>query len=185
MKFDELLDKIRMPIIVKNRLQEIESSTRTIKWDRIYKTIYNWKDDEEILKYLNSLMEEITDEKLLFFHMKLAQEAWVMYQKMGIDENVFIDTMSYFSRTVREGKVETGDYCYRVHQWGIRQLTLREFRLETFEFELINDRKVVSIHIPSDVDLSREARLISYNKAKKFFLTYFPEVVGFQFYCYS
>ena len=69
----------------------------------------------------------------------------------------------------------------------MRQLSARLFRLGTLEFELTEDRgqKAVHVHIPSDADLSPQARHRSYDTARDFIARLFPAYEGVPFLCTS
>ena len=63
------------------------------------------------------------------------------YQKAGISEQTFADTMKCFPRFVREHKECFGDYGFDRAFWPGRQLSMLLFRLGALEFELIPEAK--------------------------------------------
>ena len=95
------------------------------------------------------------------------------YRAEGIGEDVFIATMGAFSRFVEESKVRYGSYRFDRAFWTWRQTSLRIFRLGALEYEttkgmetpacileaggLTEPVRAVSVHIPSDADLSPAA----------------------------
>lgn len=90
------------------------------------------------------------------------------YQKRGIGEEIFIDTMKCFARFVGEHKVSFGYYGFDRGFWTGRQLSLSLFRLGMLEYELAENNDI-AIHIPSGSDLSDGALRKSFDLAKAFF----------------
>ena len=97
-----------------------------------------------------------------------------MYRDRDIPPSVFIDTMRCFSRFVREYAESFGRYGFDRWFWTGRQLSCTLFRLGALEYETIveNGSKMLSLHIPSDADLSDRAVEDSLRLAKTFFDTY-------------
>lgn len=104
------------------------------------------------------------------------------YHRIGIPDTVFIDTMACFTRFLREAYACGGSYVFDRGFWGWRQLSCLLFRLGTLEFEyrllekdepvppcLAPMSAVLSVHIPSDASLTRDALRGSYEQAKLFF----------------
>lgn len=115
-----------------------------------------------------------------------------IYDGPGIAHTVFIDTMKCFSRFVREHKESYGDYGFDRAFWAWRQINGRLFRLGALEFEMARLSKlglsqrvppvaddpespILSVHIPSDADLSRAALDDSYDQAEAFFARFYPD----------
>ena len=134
MNLKKLLIKINMPAEIAATILQIDQrSAQLFDWPNIYSNLFNWTSDQRVLETVNHIFKEPDNTYILWIHLRLSLEAWKKYKKLKIDDEVFFDTMAYFSRTVREGKKETGKYSYNNIQWGIRQLTLREFRLGTLD----------------------------------------------------
>ena len=100
-----------------------------------------------------------------------------LYRRKGIPDGVFIDTMKCFSRFVREHAESYGSYGFDRGFWVGRQLSLLLFRVGALEYELAEyeGAKAISIHIPSDADLSPQALDRSVADAKAFFRKYYPD----------
>lgn len=116
-----------------------------------------------------------------------ALNAEKIYQSMHIGHDVFIATMKCFSRFVREHKESYGEYGFDRAFWAGRQLSLLLFRLGELEFERAEyeGKKAISVHIPSDADLSRDKLDESFAQAKAFFKKYFPDYANVKYFCYS
>lgn len=109
------------------------------------------------------------------------------YAQAGILEPVFTDTMKCFTRFVREHKASYGCWGFDRDFWTGRQLSLQLFRLGELEYEKVIDKeeRKVSIHIPSDADLSPEKCRESIQLAEAFFKKYAPGFDGVPYICES
>lgn len=95
-----------------------------------------------------------------------------IYERRGIAEEVFFDTMKCFSRFAKEYRVRFGEWGFDRGFWTGRQLSLSLFRLGTLEYELAEDKEgapAIAVHIPSDADLSDGAVDDSLARARAFF----------------
>lgn len=110
-----------------------------------------------------------------------------LYTERNIDETVYIETMSCFSRFVNEYRQSYGVYGFDRGFWTGRQLSLSLFRLGELEYELaeFNGEKAISIHIPSGADLSEKRIDASLVHARNFLSEHFSEYAGGEFYCTS
>ena len=115
--------------------------------------------------------------KDLALQLSAALRAREMYAEIGIDDKIFVDTMGCFSRFVKEHMVSFGHYGFDRGWWTWHQLCLSIFRIGVLEYEKkIDDGKnVLSIHIPSDSAMTREALDASYNMAAEFFKNKFKD----------
>src|SRR5699024_2453035 len=112
---------------------------------------------------------------------------WERYQELGISRAIFTETLKCFTRFINEHLESYGTFGFDRDFWTMRQLSARLFRLGTLEFELTEDRgqKAVHVHIPSDADLSPQARHRSYDTARDFIARLFPAYEGVPFLCTS
>ncbi len=108
------------------------------------------------------------------------------YQELGIDQDVFLATMKCFTRFINEHFSNYGYYNFDRGFWVGRQLSSLLFRLGELEYELFTweGENVISIHIPSDCDLSPQKIDKSLEVAKQFFEK-FPSHANARFFCYS
>lgn len=116
-----------------------------------------------------------------------ALRARKFYEMKKIPDRVFIDTMKCFSRFVREHNDCYGSYGFDREFWTGRQTSLLLFRLGELEYELsaYEEKKAISIHIPSGSDMSEEKITDSLQRAKDFFGRYFPEYADAIYMCRS
>jgi hypothetical protein len=126
--------------------------------------------------------------KALAIYLMAALHTREIYREMGIDDKIYIDTIKVFRRFLYEYRESYGYFSFDRHFWIYRQLAARLFRLGTLEFEIcrlpMNFEKVgqasandpvLSVHIPSDACMTREALDDSYREAGMFFARFFPE----------
>lgn len=118
----------------------------------------------------------------LSIYLGAAAITHTLYQKAGIPEHIFFDTMSCFPRFVNETFEKEGHYCFDRGFWVWRQTSCRLFTLGTLEYEyrilsnseplppgLKAGQAVLSVHIPSTAVLSSELLRTSYQSALDFF----------------
>lgn len=109
------------------------------------------------------------------------------YQNKGISDTIFYDTFGCFSRFVKEHMVSYGCYGFDREFWTTRQLSMLLFRIGELEYEMTehDGQKVISLHIPSDVKLTKENCRRSYEQAKAFLAEYYPDFTYERFVCHS
>lgn len=115
--------------------------------------------------------------KLLHLMLDMALDTWPRYQAAGISREIYAETMKFTSRFLRTGKKETGVYCIRNLWWFWRQLSMVEFRLGCLEYELVEENGVreISLHIPSDADMSPASIDASFAACRAFLAQYYPD----------
>lgn len=119
----------------------------------------------------------------------LSKELRERYRKRNIDDQIWIDTVGDFKCKLFE--------CHNVyHIWGSfvghwwkKFFSMNIFGIGRLQYEmsefgytyqdgnvsLTPDMKALSIHIPSSGPLTKDLRIDSYSRAKKFFADYFGE----------
>mgnify|MGYP001624423359 FL=1 len=112
-----------------------------------------------------------------------AARAHEEYVRLGIPEKVYEDTMRCFTRFMKEHRALTGEWGFDRGRWAWRATALRLFRIGALEYELEKGR--VSLHIPSDGSLQKEAVRDSLHGARAFLRTYFPAYGEAPFWCSS
>ena len=117
--------------------------------------------------------------RTLALHLTAALKSRELYDQRGINNAIFIDTMKCFSRFVREYTAQYDHYGFNTGFWSWRQLSLKLFRLGVLEFETTEreGKKVLSVHIPSDAVMTKEALACSYKWAAEFFNNYEYEYI--------
>ena len=105
-----------------------------------------------------------------------------VYREHGISDGIFLATMGCFRRFLLETHDLFGRWAYDRAFWTWRQTGCLLFRLGALEFEYYTkepeeklpdffppDTVLLSVHIPSDAALTREALDDSYAQAERFF----------------
>lgn len=127
------------------------------------------------LRLSEILGEDPRQFKMLACMLQCAAEAYSWYEDEEIGEDVYVDTMKCFPRFLEECRQNTGAYAFDRAFWTVRQIGCRLFRLGSLEFELelLDAQPVISVHIPSDADLSPAACDDSFRLAEPFFRRHF------------
>ena len=120
-------------------------------------------------------------------HLLSACEAWEEYQHLGLSEEIYIDTMAAFSRFVREHMASFGRYGFDRDFWTTRQTGCLLFRIGQLEYELLEEagQRYISLHIPSDADLSLPQLRKSWETAKSLLDRTFPDYAQVPWVCES
>ncbi len=136
-------------------------------WERLLPRLAPWQEDGG--------MEQLA------VQLAAACRAWERYRQAGIPGKIFLDTMGCFPRFLRETHRRTGKWCYDRAFWSWRQSSGILFRLGTLEFECHRldagrlppgaspSGRILSVHIPSDAELSRQRLDEAYRAAAQFF----------------
>lgn len=187
-KLNELCEKINMPKEVTAKILSIEPTLELncIKYymDK-FQNRATWMDGVRELRKIFS--EDPYGFKMLTCMLIAGTYTYDKYMKKNINENIFYDTFGCFSRFVNEHMVSYGTYGFDRDWWTSRQIAMQEFRIGELEYEMVcrEDENVISIHIPSDANLTKEHCKKSYEDAKVFFAKYYPEYVYEKFICDS
>ena len=131
--------------------------------------------------------------KALAIYLAAAQHTHKIYADLGIDDSIYLATIGAFNLFVNEFKKSFGYYGFDRDFWIYRQLSASLFRLGVLEFEILTLPKdvrpvgtimggspVLSVHIPSNTIMTREALDASYRMAREFFAKHFP---NFKYQC--
>lgn len=128
---------------------------------------------EKLTKLFN---EDSYNIAILTSYLNAALLTYEIYKQKGIKESVFIDTMKCFTRFIEECKVKTDKYAFDRAWWTHKQVSMVIFRLGQLEYEFINeDKKIISIHIPSDANMTKENLLLSLEMLKEFVNNHYQE----------
>lgn len=163
---------MHLPEEVEKELLNLEQQLNTEEINRQLPLLTeenHWKEARETLKDL--LAPDEKGFKMLFCMLKAAEYSHEKYQAQGISEEIFTDTMECFLRFVKEHKETYGYYGFDRDFWTGRQLSLLLFRIGELEFEKYekDEKREISIHIPSDAVLTRENCVESIQRARQFF----------------
>ena len=178
-----LCHEISLPEEVAGQVLSLENSCRlpTLPLLRREET---W---ERGLKETEALLGRDPDGFAMLTCMLLcAEECREDFKELGLSHEVFVDTMACFTRFANEHLASYGRYGFDRAFWTVRQVSNKLFRMGTLEYELLTEkgRKMVSLHIPSDADLSLPALRASWETARHL-LTRFPEYANGEWGCGS
>lgn len=112
---------------------------------------------------------------LLLWMLQAALYSHDAYTERGISDDVYFDTMKCFTRFVNEHKMSYGFYGFDRAFWVYRQLSLTLFRVGELEYEFTDCPQGISLHIPSDADISVSQCRRSLMVFENFCETTFPE----------
>lgn len=166
--------------------------------------LFDVRTGDKAVEKLNELFkdEPLNQNGFLWLTVSLSAALCTMenYQRMGIPDAIFYDTMACLSRFVKEHKQSYGVYGYDRQFWTYRQLSQALYRLGQLEFEVMTYSRennlvvdgdvavkkgdiVLSVHIPSDARIDKEHNHQSYKMAKEFFARFYPELKYQYFWC--
>lgn len=142
---------------------------------------------EALINLKEKLGEDERGIKILTCMVRCLEYTYDQYNKLGISEQVFVDTMNCFPRFIEEHKTSYGTYGFDRDWWTTRQIGVKLFRIGELEYELTNesDEKVISVHIPSNAKLSIINCRESYVESQKFIEVYYPEYKDSKYICNS
>lgn len=130
------------------------------------------------------LQKQVGHTALLAAALHSACRVWREYKTLGIEEQVFWDTMGCFPRFMGETRTRFGEYRFDRGWWTWRQLEMKLFRLGQLEYEL-RENGEVAVHIPSDADLSPAQVDASLALAGEFLARFYPRWAAAEFTCHS
>jgi len=182
---EQLCRKINMPEEVTQRLVSIHSTLEVFPCLDLLMREETWNEGLQQLK--EALGDDPAGMKRLCCMLRCALRAKAEYDRLGISEKIYVDTMGAFSRFVREYQDSYGFYGFNRGSWTPRQVSCKLFRIGQLEYELttLNGAPVISLHIPTDVDLRPEILRPSIRDGLAAFYRIFPEYEGKPVCCHS
>ena len=183
-----LAEKIKLPREVVELIINADIHMDDVRLAEAVRKLLSRNTWNEGLADLKKMLGEDSDGmKMLTVMLQAALLSWEKYKEAGISEEIFVATMKCFSRFVNESMERSGRYYFNRDFWTPRQLALQLFRIGELEYELVDKdtQKYVSIHIPSDADMNKVALRKSYELARDFLKTYFPEYADVKMSCES
>lgn len=125
----------------------------------------------------DGLGEDPDGMRLLWVLLEMARETWERYALRGISKQIFADTMKFAPRFLTSHYQQHGYYAFTQGWWFWRELAMQEYRIESLEYELVeeNGRRDISLHIPSDADLSPAAIDASFAAFRAFLTRQYPD----------
>lgn len=142
---------------------------------------------EGLVQLKQSLGEDPQGFKRLCSMLRCAMKARETYDQLGISEQIYTDSMAAFSRFVREHMESYGCYGFDRGTWTTRQVSSKLFRIGQLEYELtcLGGQPIVSLHIPTDVDLRPEVLRPSVREGLAELYRLFPEYADKPVYCHT
>lgn len=178
MLLSDLYCLLELPDQVVERLCRYEKERDFVLSQELQEKIMCRNSWGEGITELQSQLGEDTDGiKVLYELLRLVSVySCAQYEAKGIPQQVFIDSMKFCTRCLREYFRTYNAYKFDRAWWFPRQISLCEFRIGALEFEFVDEEvKEIYIHIPSDADLSEESVSNSIKAFDEFRKVYFPE----------
>ena len=182
---EQLCRKIQMPEEVTRQLTALHGTLEEYPCLPLLMEEAHWEEGRIRLK--EALGEDPGGMKLLCTMLRCALRAKETYKELGISEEIYVDTMAAFSRFVREHNESYGRYGFDRGRWTTRQVSAKLFRIGQLEYELTTreGEPIVSLHIPTDVDLRPEVLFPSVKAGLEEFYRLFPHCRGQRVFCES
>ncbi len=186
MDLKTLTEKIELPGTVKDFVLAYTPDMEPRRFESLSMALHNPATREKGFEEVKSLLgDDPGGLKILSFLLLCALDSYKEYRKKGIGDEIFIDTMKYCTRTLNEFHRVHGRYGFDSAWWFPRQISLDLFRLGSLEYEMFvrDGEKMLSIHIPSDADMSRRGLRESWLRAQDFFGRFYPDYSGVIIFC--
>lgn len=134
-----------------------------------------------------SLGDDPNGYRMLCCMLRCALVAKQEYDRMGISEEIYYDTMACFSRFVREHYESFDRWGFDREWWTVRQVSCKLLRIGQLEYEFVtyNGEKAISLHIPSDASLELSGLRASYMQARALITQGFPDYADVPMICHS
>ncbi len=174
----DVCERICLPDPMERKVLEFAGEIDERITESFSAALYDPSSWENGVKEIAGVLGEDPDgTKVLTFMLLCAVDSHKEYEKRGISERIFTDTMKFCTRFIEEHYKLYGTYAFTWAWWFPRQISLREFRIGALEYEMIEqeEKKYINIHIPADADLGRESLRKSYEEAREFFAEYYPD----------
>lgn len=188
MNIGELCTRIELPEVVTEQVLVYEKQIDFVQIKEVIEQMNHSETWEQAIAAINdTLSPDETGLKMLTCQLYAACHTFDRYKNMGISEEIFRDTMKFFTRFVIAYHKTYDEYRYVWGWWAVRQISMQEFRIGELEYErMVQDGKnVISVHIPSDASLAKPDLRKSYVEARTFFETFYPDFAKADMVCGS
>lgn len=187
MEMKQLFELLELPPVVVKKLNVYGEKRKNVMDETTKEMILNrnlW--DKGVEKLREVIGEDEDGIKILWEMLNLSCDSYVEYEKRNIPMEIYKDTMKFCTRFLEEHYQVHGEYKFVWAWWFPRQLSLQEFRIGSLEYEFVEkDEKTISLHIPSDANLQKEAVAESIHDFFGFREKFFPDWVDAKIYCES
>lgn len=187
MELTELYQLLELPKVVITELNKYENDRKININTDLRKHLLTRGLWQEGIKTLQELIGDDPDGiKILWELLNLACESYKEYEKKSIPVEIYVETMKFCTRFIKDYQRVYGKYKFVWAWWFPRQLSLQEFRIGALEYEFVeSDKKTISVHIPSDADLREENILKSLSAFGNFRKIFFSTWENTEIYCNS
>lgn len=188
MEKQKLYDLIGLQPEIAEKLKEISEQFDLEKAEPCLEKMMCRETAEEAYEELEKRIGTDPDHLIMLFcQLECAGRQAENYEKMGISKAIFADTMKCFTRFLGECEKKNGRIFFDRGWWTYRQISMSLFRIGTLEYEFLKyqGKSVISVHIPSDADMTREKVDKSLEQAELFFRTYYPDYKYDKYFCES
>lgn len=192
MNLNQLLKDINMPTEVTSLVLDYDQKMMEKVSENDLVHIYRENLElypEETTDDFSQMKENLQDPDnigTLWLQLKFATLAEDEYKKRGISSTIYLNSMKFFTRSMKEAFGLYGKWTHYSFERGYGQVFLRLFRLGTLEFEFVkNESPEIFIHIPSDANLGDNSRKESYQYLEIFTKKQFPTFQKAPIFCNS
>ena len=160
MNVSHLCDKINLQSEIKSQVLAFSNQLDFTTVDKQLKDFLEYEKMNDAQIELQSILGDDKDNiKILACMLKASADAYDIYKKNGISDEIYFDTMKCYTRFIDETHKMTGRLYFDRYWWTARQAGCHLFRIGKLEYEMkyLDDKIVIGIHIPSDADFSSSA----------------------------
>lgn len=180
MERQELYQRIELQPEIVQKLEQVEAHLDLEKIDTQLDKMTHMETAAEAHKYLDNYFQNDPDKiKMLFCQLEGARRIYTKYREMNIPNKIFIETMKCFTRFIDECGKKNGRLFFDRDWWVYRQLSINIFRIGALEYQFAEYKgeNVISIHIPSDADCSKQSLEILW-RWQRYFFRLFIQVIN-------
>lgn len=110
---------------------------------------------------------------MLAYMLLAALHTYQAYHKIGIEEDIYFETMKCFPRFIREHKASYGYYGFDRAWWAYRQLSMTLFKIGELEYEFKDNGQTIHLHIPTNANIALPMCQASLKRFQVFAKKYF------------
>lgn len=188
MTFNELYREIELPEEVIEQLRQVAAK---VSIDAVEPQLQAMMTPPTAAEGYRTLTQQLGQDpgcfKMLYCQLECARRDADRYADKGISQEVFRETMKCFTRFLHECDKMRGHMEFDRGWWTYRQISMILFRVGALEYEWTtrDGQNMVSLHIPSDADLTPPSVDRSLAQANDFIQRYWPEYANAPIMCDS
>ncbi len=168
-----ICENIELPLETTNAVLKIAEENR-FSVNEIYEKL---STEAGTAEFKESLCDDKNGIKMLAYSLIACIKTKELYEKLGISDEIFYETIKCFTRFSAEHKDSFGEYGFDREWWSYRQISLKLFRIGELEYEIatLDNEDVINIHIPSNALLKPDLLHSSYKESYAFFGEFYPD----------